>query len=196
MPRWKSYKVCFIAFFGNRGYRTLNQYTPLPIIVYNVPGRTAVNMLADTTLQLARDCEHIIGIKEASGDMVQCMQLVQNRPEGFLLLSGDDNLALAQMAIGFDGVISVAANAYARAFSTMIRQAADGNIQQARTLHYEWLPGIDLLFSEGNPAGIKCALHLMGYCGNHLRLPLVPVSAHMSQALAQFLHKHHLIALS
>lgn len=161
--------------------------TKLPVILYNVPGRTAGNMLPGTTLRLAHDFSNIVAIKEASGNMAQCMELVQHRQEGFAVLSGDDNLALAQMAIGMDGVISVAANAYTKDFTGMVNAALAGNYDEARRLHYRLLTGMDLLFADGNPAGVKYVLSLTGICKNVLRLPLVPVSDQIASNTALFL---------
>ncbi|MBU3677729.1 MAG: 4-hydroxy-tetrahydrodipicolinate synthase, partial [Chitinophagaceae bacterium] len=117
-------------------YKALNQYTPKPIIMYNVPGRTGSNMLAETSLQIAKECEHIIGIKEAAGNMTQSMSLIQHRPDGFVVLSGDDDLAMAQIACGFDGVISVAANCFTTDFCNMIQLALNYNMKEAHALHY------------------------------------------------------------
>lgn len=177
---------------GQRGllahYRELNRATPKPIILYNVPGRTSINMEADTSLTLANECENIVAIKEACGQINQCMELIQRKPEHFIVLSGDDDLALAQMAIGFDGVISVAANCFPKQFSEMISEALKGNITHARKLHYQLLPGIQLLFKEGNPAGVKAVLSEMNLCENVLRLPLVPVTEETHLQIKQFLN--------
>lgn len=170
-------------------YRALNHHAPKPIILYNVPGRTGINMTASTSLTLASECEHIIAIKEACGNMIQCMELVQNKPDGFIVLSGDDDLALAQMAIGFDGVISVAANCFPADFCKMISEALQNNMIQARALHYKLLQGIQLLFTEGNPAGVKAVLSELGLCENVLRLPLVPVSDETKASIQRFLQK-------
>lgn len=168
-------------------YRELNKYTPKPIILYNVPGRTGSNMNADTTIRLANECEHIIGIKEASGQMAQCLELAKNRPAGFTLLSGDDNLAMAQIACGFDGVISVAANCFTRLYTEMINAALQYDFKKAQELQYKLLSGIDLLFAEGNPAGAKCVLSEMGLMQNELRLPLLPVSEPTHQLIKSFM---------
>ncbi|MBS1689934.1 MAG: 4-hydroxy-tetrahydrodipicolinate synthase [Bacteroidetes bacterium] len=168
-------------------FKAIAQATELPIILYNVPGRTASNMTAETTLRLARDFKNIVAVKEASGNMVQCMELVQGKPEGFTILSGDDNLILPQIAIGMEGVISVAANCYTKDFTTMVKQALQGNFTEARKLHYKLLTGIDLLFAEGNPAGVKCVLQRMNICSNKLRLPLVPVSDATSKKIDEYL---------
>ncbi len=169
-------------------FAAIAEATELPIILYNVPGRTASNMLSVTTLRLATDFANIVAIKEASGNLPQCMELVQYKPEGFVILSGDDNLILPQVAIGMDGVISVAANAYAKDFTTMVNSALAGDFEEARRLHYRLLNGMDLLFVDGNPAGVKYALSLIGICKNVLRLPLTPVRDTTARNTALFLN--------
>lgn len=171
-------------------YREIDKHTPRPVILYNVPGRTGSNMLPETTLTIANACENIIGIKEACGNLVQCMELVAARPAGFTLLSGDDNLALAQIACGFDGVISVAANGFPLAFCQMIQAALASDLPLARSLHYNLLHGIDLLFAEGNPAGIKCVLNELGLMANELRLPVVAVSEATQKRIQSFLQTY------
>ena len=157
------------------------------IILYNVPGRTGGNILPETTLRLAAECKNIIGITEASGNIVQCMELLQSKPEGFTVLSGDDNLVLAQMALGMEGIISVAANCFTKEMTDMINLAIVGKFDKARKVLYKLLPGIDLLFAEGNPAGVKEVLKDMGICEHTLRLPLVPVSEPTAKKISQFL---------
>ena len=156
-------------------YRSVAESSPLPILLYNVPGRTGRNMTADTTLRLAA-LSNIIGIKEASGMMDQCAVILQEKPENFLVISGDDALSLPLLAAGMDGVISVAANAYPAAFSSMVRYCLEGNFDQARIINNRLLSVYDLLFAENNPAGVKAFLHLHGLLKNQLRLPLVPLS--------------------
>lgn len=168
-------------------FKAVAQATTLPVILYNVPGRTAGNILPATAARLARDYSNIVAIKEASGNMVQFMDYVQAMPAGFELLSGDDNLVLPQIAVGFDGVISVAANSYTKDFTGMVNAALQGDFVTARSLHYKLLKGMDLLFTEGNPAGVKCALKALGVCGDSLRLPLVNVSADTQQHTEQFI---------
>jgi len=168
-------------------FKAIAAATNKPVILYNVPGRTGSNLLPATVLQLAADCSNIVGIKEASGNIVQCMELLQNKPDSFIVLSGDDNLVLAQMAIGMEGIISVAANCFTKDFTDMINLAIVGKFDKARKLHYKLLTGIDLLFVEGNPAGAKCVLKHQGNCENVLRLPLAPVSETTSKKIAQFL---------
>jgi 4-hydroxy-tetrahydrodipicolinate synthase len=169
-------------------YRAFAKASPLPILLYNVPGRTGSNMLTETSLLLAKE-KKIIGIKEASGNMAQVMELIQHRPEGFLVISGDDDLALAQTAMGADGVISVVANAWPSEFSEMIRQGLKSNLEKARKIHYKLLPLIPLLFREGNPAGIKYVLNKMNICSDKVRLPLVPVSKNLGKELTSYLKK-------
>ena len=157
-------------------YKKFSEACPKPVILYNVPGRTGSNINAETTLRLAKECENIAGIKEASGNMIQCMHILKNRPEEFLVVSGDDHLALPLIACGMDGVISVAANCFPKDFSELIRSALSLNLQHARQLQYKLLQGMDLLFAENNPAGVKAFLAEMGMIENVLRLPLVPLS--------------------
>ncbi|MFN7585131.1 MAG: 4-hydroxy-tetrahydrodipicolinate synthase, partial [Bacteroidota bacterium] len=156
-------------------YRSVAESSPQPILLYNVPGRTGRNMTADTTLRLAT-LSNVVGIKEASGMMDQCAVILQEKPENFLVISGDDALSLPLLAAGMDGVISVAANAYPAAFSSMVRYCLAGNFDQARIINNRLLPVYDLLFAENNPAGVKAFLHLQGLLKNQLRLPLVPLS--------------------
>lgn len=162
-------------------YAAIANSTDKNIILYNVPGRTSSNINAATTLRLANDFKHIIGIKEASGNMVQCMRLVKERPEDFLLISGDDHLTLPLLACGFDGVISVAANCVASTFSQMVHRAMEGDFKTARKIHYKLLDILDLLFVENNPAGVKAFMAEMHLIENYLRLPLVPLSAEWHQ---------------
>ena len=158
-------------------YAAIAKSTDKNILLYNVPGRTSSNISADTTLRLARDFPTIIGTKEASGNMVQCMRLVKERPENFLLISGDDHLTLPLIACGFDGVISVAANCIASTFTQMVHRAMEGDFKTARKIHYKTLDILDLLFAENNPAGVKAFMAEMHLIENVLRLPLVPLSA-------------------
>jgi len=156
------------------------------IILYNVPGRTGCNLQPTTVIRLAQNYKNIIGIKEASGNMAQCMELIDAAPEGFLVFSGDDDLALAHMAIGMDGIISVAANCYTSTFTEMINLTMISKYDRAAKLHYRMLRGVNLLFAEGNPAGVKAALSHMGLCNNVLRLPLVPVSTAVMADISAF----------
>jgi 4-hydroxy-tetrahydrodipicolinate synthase len=168
-------------------FKAIASATPLPIILYNVPGRTVTNMLPATTLRLAQEFKHIVAVKEASGNMAQCMELVQGAPADFAVLSGDDDLVLPQMAIGMHGVISVAANCFTKDFSQMVHLARQGQFEAAKGLHYRLLKGINLLFAEGNPAGVKCVLQDMGIMQDTLRLPLVNVSAATQTQIQDYL---------
>ncbi len=170
-------------------YKKFAEACPKPVILYNVPGRTGSNITAETTLRLAHECENIAGIKEASGNMIQCMHILKSRPEEFLIVSGDDHLALPLIACGMEGVISVAANCFPKDFSEMIRSALSLSLHKAKKLQYKLLNGIDLLFSENNPAGVKCFLAEMGMIENILRLPLVPLSSPLHQKVKEFLSK-------
>mgnify|MGYP000603100632 FL=1 len=168
-------------------FKAIASATPLPIILYNVPGRTVTNMLPATTLRLAQEFKHIVAVKEASGNMAQCMELVQGAAADFAVLSGDDDLVLPQMAIGMHGVISVAANCFTKDFSQMVQLARQGQFEAAKGLHYRLLKGINLLFAEGNPAGVKCVLQEMGMMQDTLRLPLVNVSAATQSQIQDYL---------
>jgi 4-hydroxy-tetrahydrodipicolinate synthase len=167
-------------------FKAIAQACPLPVILYNVPGRTSGNILPATAVRLANEFNHIVAIKEASGNMKQCMEYVQTAPAHFAILSGDDDLIVPQAAIGFSGVISVAANCFTKDFTTMVKAALEGDFNTAKALHYKLLKGIDLLFAEGNPAGVKCVLQEMNICGDSLRLPLVKVSEATKQAIQAF----------
>lgn len=157
-------------------YMAIAEASPLPIIIYNVPGRTACNMEATTLLRLAEASEKFIAVKEASADMSQIQQLLKYRPEHFAVISGDDPTALATVACGGDGVISVIGNAYPQEFSTMIRSALTGDYATAQRLNLELFDMHEWLYFENNPGGIKATLEILGFCKNELRLPLVPVS--------------------
>jgi len=149
----------------------------LPLILYNVPGRTGSNIRAETVLRLAADFpDKIVAVKEASGDLNQVMEIIGNRPEGFMVISGDDSISLSLIASGGDGVISVIANAYPALFSTMIAAALEGAFGKARELHYRLFPMMKAIFKEGNPAGVKAAMEIQGWTENVLRLPLIPVT--------------------
>ncbi len=170
-------------------YKNLADASPKPVILYNVPGRTGSNITAETTLRLAKEIENIAGIKEASGNMVQCMHILRNRPDDFLVVSGDDHLTLPLIACGMDGVISVAANCFPKDFSEMVRLSLKDDFASARTLHYKCLEGNDLLFAENNPAGVKAFLYELGLIENVLRLPLVPLSSSLHQKVKTYLNK-------
>lgn len=157
-------------------YKAIAEASPLPIILYNVPGRTSSNILASTTLRLANDFNNIIAVKEASGNLEQCMEIIKNKPSNFLVISGDDALTLPIIASGGNGVISVLANAFPKGFSAMVNAALNGNIKEAQDLHYKHFDIIHYLFCEGNPAGIKATLKILGITDDAVRLPLVNVS--------------------
>lgn len=171
-------------------FKAIAEATNKPIILYNVPGRTGSNILPATAIRLAKDFTNVIAIKEASGNMVQIMELIHDKPDNFTVLSGDDNLALAQMAVGMEGIISVAANCFTKEMTDVINLAIVGKFDKARKIFYKILPGIDLLFAEGNPAGVKCVLKNMSICEEQLRLPLVPVSEATAKKIAQFVSGH------
>ncbi|MBC9913927.1 4-hydroxy-tetrahydrodipicolinate synthase [Chitinophaga varians] len=171
-------------------YKTIAAASPKPIILYNVPGRTGRNMTAETTLRLAHEVENIVAMKEASGDMMQCMQIIRDKPKDFLVISGDDALALAQLGCGMDGVISVAANYFAKDFSALVKTALENNFPAARTLHYKMMQGFDLMFSENNPSGIKAFLSHAGIIGNYFRLPVVPATDALYRQIGEYLKQY------
>jgi len=171
-------------------YKALAEASPKPVILYNVPGRTGSNITAATTLRLADEVENVWGIKEASGNMIQCMHILKDRPERFLVVSGDDHLTLPLIACGMDGVISVAANCFPKEFSEMVRLALHDDLNKARPLHYKCLEGNDLLFAENNPAGVKAFLAELGIIENVLRLPLVPLSKELDKKVIHYLSYH------
>ena len=154
-------------------YKAIAKASPLPIILYNVPGRTASNMTAETTLRLANEFKNIIAIKEASGNIEQCMKIIKYRPDNFLIISGDDNLTLPLIASGADGVISVVANAYPKDFSDMVRFALVHDLKNAQKLHYKLMEITEQLFADGNPGGVKVVLAQKKVTGSSVRLPLV-----------------------
>jgi 4-hydroxy-tetrahydrodipicolinate synthase len=168
-------------------YKTLAAASPKPLLLYNVPGRTGRNLNAATTIRLAREVKNIAGIKEASGDMAQCMEILRDRPEDFLVVSGDDALAFPQIAVGMDGVISVAANSWPRDFSEMIRLSLKGDLRAAKALNDRLIAGYELIFAENNPAGVKAAMSELKLLGNHLRLPVVPVSEGLQAKLREYM---------
>ncbi|HSN61341.1 MAG TPA: 4-hydroxy-tetrahydrodipicolinate synthase [Ferruginibacter sp.] len=168
-------------------YKALAAVSPKPIILYNVPGRTGKNMTAATTIRLAREVENIAGIKEASGDMVQCMEILKDRPENFLVVSGDDALSLPQLACGMDGVISVAANCFPKIFSMMVNYGLQNDFGNAKKLNDQMIKGYELLFAENNPAGAKAFLFEMGIMQNIVRLPVVPLSAALHEQVKSYI---------
>ena len=168
-------------------YEQISKASHLPIILYNVPGRTSSNISAETCIRLAKDFKNIIGIKEASGNLEQCMRIIKNRPEGFLVISGDDNLTLPLLASGADGVISVVANAFPKDFSEMVRQSMKSNFSSARKLHYKLFEITEQLFADGNPGGIKLALEQLKICSSYLRLPLVKPNKMVAEKLSKLI---------
>jgi 4-hydroxy-tetrahydrodipicolinate synthase len=168
-------------------YKAIASATRKPIILYNVPARTGSNITAATTVRLANEIDTVAGIKEASGNMAQCMQILRDKPQEFMVVSGDDALALPQIACGMDGVISVAANCFPKDFSRMVTAALDGDYAGARTINNDLMPGYDLLFAENNPAGVKAFLTELGIIKNQLRLPLVPLSSELHQQAKKYL---------
>jgi len=157
-------------------YKALNDASPLPIIMYNVPGRTGMNVTAETTLRIAKDCKNIIATKEASGNMEQIMQIIKDKPSGFEVISGDDGITLPLIACGAIGVISVVANAYPSLFSGMVNNCLTGNFAEARSVHEKMLPIIQSMFAEGSPSGVKYYLSKLGVIKEAFRLPVVGVS--------------------
>ena len=165
-------------------FKSIAAASPLPIILYNVPGRTSINLKPETTLTLASEFSNIIGIKEASGNMEQIMEILRQRSKDFLVISGDDLLTLPLLALGADGVISVTANAFPKEFSEMVQFGLKGDVKKAREIHFRLFEIITTLFSDGSPSGIKAALEIMGIISNHLRLPLVKVEKNIYNQLS------------
>lgn len=155
-------------------YMALAEASPLPLILYNVPGRTGVNMSAETTLRLARDAKNIIGVKEASGNFLQIEEIIKNKPEEFNVISGDDAITYPLMTLGAVGVISVIGNAFPKEFGKMVKLCLKGDYASALPVHFKFTELFNLLFVDGNPAGVKCTLNALGMMENELRLPLVP----------------------
>ncbi|MDR0768865.1 MAG: 4-hydroxy-tetrahydrodipicolinate synthase [Dysgonamonadaceae bacterium] len=155
-------------------YKQIADSTSLPVVLYNVPGRTGVNMSAETTLRLAHDCENIAGVKEASGNIMQIGAIIKNKPHDFQVISGDDSIAFPLITLGAVGVISVIGNAFPKEFSRIVRLALSGDYANALHIHHKFTELFELLFVDGNPAGVKSILHIMGYIENSLRLPLLP----------------------
>lgn len=168
-------------------FAAISKKSPIPIILYNVPGRTASNMLPETVVRLATNFKNIVAIKEAKGDLVQAMQLIKDCPDDFLIISGDDMIALPIVLAGGSGVISVIGEGFPREFSKMIQLGLDKEVKEAYLLHYKIAPAIDYIFEEGNPAGIKSVFTKLGLCENKLRLPLVPVSEGLASKIAKFI---------
>lgn len=155
-------------------YRHIAEASPLPVVLYNVPGRTGVNMSAETTLRLAHEFDNIVAVKEASGNMAQIGVIIKNKPEDFQVISGDDGITFPLITFGAVGVISVIGNAFPKEFSRMVRLALAGDYANALSIHHSFTELFELLFVDGNPAGVKSMLNMMGYIENELRLPLIP----------------------
>ena len=174
-------------------YKAIASATKLPVILYNVPGRTGVNMTAETTLRLARDFDNIVAIKEASGNITQMDDIIKNKPSDFMVISGDDGITFPLITLGAVGVISVLGNAFPREFSRMVRLALNGDYASALTIHHRFTELFSLLFVDGNPAGVKCLLHAMGYIQNQLRLPLVPTRITTYEKIRDVLQKLNIV---
>lgn len=168
-------------------FKAVSEASPISIIVYNVPGRTASNMLPSTVIRLANDFKNIIGIKEAAGDIVQAMKLIQTKPEGFLVISGDDMITLPMVLAGGAGVISVIGEGFPKEFSEMVRLGLNKKVNEAYKIHYKLADSIDMIFEQGNPAGIKEVFKHLGLSENTVRLPLVNVDENLSGRLSNFI---------
>ena len=168
-------------------FKTIAAATSLPVVLYNVPGRTGVNLKAETTVRLARDCENIVAIKEASGSLEQVDEIIKNKPKDFAVISGDDALTFPMISCGAEGVISVIGNALPKEFSRMIRLEFKGEYEGARKIHHRFTELFSWLFVDGNPAGVKAMLHEMGFIENVLRLPLVPTRISTLQKMSEIL---------
>ena len=168
-------------------FKTIAAATKLPVVLYNVPGRTGVNLSAATTVRLAHDCDNIVAIKEASGNLEQVDEIIKNKPRNFDVISGDDALTFPMISCGAVGVISVIGNALPREFSKMIRLQMKGEYDGARKIHHRFIDLFSLLFVDGNPAGVKAMLHEMGYIENVLRLPLVPTRISTLQRMSEIM---------
>lgn len=157
-------------------FKAIATCSPLPVIIYNVPGRTSCNITSDTCLELAHECDNIVAVKEASGDMAQIMRIIKDKPENFLVISGDDMLTIPIIAEGGSGVISVLANAFPAECTELVNNALKYNFKAAREIHFRFMESIELLFADGNPSGVKAFMSVLNLCQNNLRLPLVPVN--------------------
>jgi 4-hydroxy-tetrahydrodipicolinate synthase len=170
-------------------FKAISEVSPIPIILYNVPSRTGTNMLPSTVMRLANDFENIVAIKEAAGDMIQAMQLLKDKPKDFLVLSGDDMIALPMVLAGGSGVISVIAQGFPKEFSEMIRLGLNRKVDDAFKLQYLFSDCIDMIFEQGNPSGIKQVFQSLGLTDNTLRLPLVSVNESLANRIDQFVKK-------
>lgn len=169
-------------------FKHIAEASPLPVMLYNVPGRTGVNMTAQTTLRLAHEFPNIIGIKEASGNFVQIEEIIKNKPSGFQVISGDDGITYPLMTLGAVGVISVIGNAFPRQFGKMVRLCLAHKYDEALPIHFKFTELFNLMFVDGNPAGVKCALNALGMISNELRLPLVPTRVSTNEKIHAILN--------
>lgn len=169
-------------------FKAVAESSPLPVILYNVPGRTGSNMLPQTVIRLARDFKNIIGIKEAAGDIVQAMKLIKDKPKEFLVISGDDMLTLPMILAGGAGVISVIGQGFPKEFSAMVRYGLRADLDQANHLHFQLMDIIELIFEQGNPAGIKAVFEYLGLCTGLVRLPLVEATGDLKQRIANYIN--------
>ena len=169
-------------------FKAIAEASPIPVILYNVPGRTASNMFPSTVIRLAKDFKNIVAIKEAAGDIVQAMKLIQEKPEGFLVISGDDMVTLPMVLAGGSGVISVIGEGFPKQFSKMVQLGLQRKVDEAYEIHYQLADAIDMIFEQGNPAGIKEVHKLLGLSENTLRLPLVNVNADLSNRISNFIN--------
>ena len=170
-------------------FKAISKASPLPLVLYNVPSRTGTNMTAVTTLRLAREFDNIIAVKEASGNFSQMDDIIKNKPTDFQVISGDDGITFPLIALGAVGVISVIGNAFPKEFSRMVRLALEGDYTNARIIHSRFVELFELLFVDGNQAGVKCMLHIMGFIENKLRLPLVPTRITTLEKIRDVLNK-------
>ncbi len=168
-------------------FKAVSEASPKPVIVYNVPGRTSSNMFPKTVIRLANDFENIVAIKEAAGDIVQAMHLIKNKPENFHVISGDDMITLPMILAGGSGVISVIGEGFPKEFSDMVKLGLQRKVDAAYALHYKIAPAIDMIFAEGNPAGIKAVFDILGFCRATVRLPLVEASPDLRKEIGNFI---------
>lgn len=172
-----------------RHFKAIAEASPKPVILYNVPGRTGRNVPADVVLRLAHDLENVVGMKEASGDLEQCMEIIKDMPDDFMVVSGDDLLTLPLIACGGEGVISVAGNFYAQEMTNLVQEAMTNRFEEARKIQYKLLPAFKYMFAENNPAGVKAFMAEGGLISEYFRLPVVPVSASLREQIADFMKK-------
>lgn len=170
-------------------YKEIAAVCPVPIIMYNVPGRTASNIDAETTLRIAHEISNVVAVKEASKDLEQCARIIKDKPEDFLVISGNDELTLPFMALGGDGVISVIANAFPKEFSEMVRLCLDNRFDKAREVHLQLLDVIQAIYEDGSPSGVKAVLSMKGLCKNAVRLPLVKINKSLSMRISKLLER-------